>query len=146
MSEQTQQLYNLFKSKGMKMTPARKNMVTVFRAAKNKLLDARQVYDLIKNTNPRINFSTVYRNLEMLVQNGIIEKINLEGKAVFALYAKQYHRHHMICTSCRKFMPLPFCPLTELENSLKKELNGFLPVEHKVEIYGYCAECRSADK
>lgn len=144
--QQVEQLNAELKSKGLKMTPARQIMLSIFMTGENKLFDALQVYNLVKSSNSKINFSTVYRNLEILVRHNIIEKINLDGKAVYTLFAKQHHRHHMICTSCRKSVPLPFCPLKKLENTLKKELNGFLPLEHRVEIYGYCKECRLSKK
>lgn len=142
MNDQIQQFYDLLKLKGLKLTPARKIMLKIFLTGENKFLDAVQVYDQVKRTDSRINFSTVYRNLETLVQNAVVEKITLEGKAAYTLFEKQRHRHHMICTSCRKTTPLPYCPVKELENILKREDNGFLPIEHKVEIYGYCKDCR----
>lgn len=138
-------LIGIFKTKGLKLTPARKTMLDVFLTNDSKLVDAMEIYDQVKCRMPEINFSTVYRNLEIFMQNEIIEKVNLGRKAAFTLLLPRRHRHHMICTSCLKTIPLPYCPLKELENSLKTGCDGFLPVEHKVEIYGYCADCQKRD-
>lgn len=141
MKEQLNQIYTTIKEKGFKLTPARKIMIEIFVYADYKLLNASQIYDLIRRKNGKINFSTVYRNLELLTENEIIEKVTYNEEVNYKLSYQGAHHHLMICTLCHKTKPLPFCPFGELETYIKNDTD-FLPTNHHVEIYGYCKKCR----
>lgn len=140
-NEQLSTLLRTIKEKGLKLTPARNLMLKIFLESDNKLLNAAEIYDLIRKGNARINFSTVYRNLETLVQNQIIEKVFFSDGIKYKLINQKPHQHLMICTLCHKTEPLPFCPFGELEAYIKNDTD-FLPINHHVEIYGYCKSCR----
>lgn len=134
------QLYDELQKKGLKLTTARKIMLEIFLDSSDKLLNASDLYIRVQGKCNRINFSTVYRNLEILVDSGLVEKITFAGAAKYKLLEDDTHRHHLICTVCNKTEPLPYCPIGELVATVKKN-SGFLPTEHRVEIFGFCAEC-----
>lgn len=48
---------------------------------------------------PRIDLTTIYRNLEMFVQDGIVKKLNLNSEEAMYEYAEEAH-HHAVCTDC----------------------------------------------
>jgi Fe2+ or Zn2+ uptake regulation protein len=95
----------------------------------------------VRKKNEKTNFSTIYRNLEILTENEIIEKISYNEETKYKLREQGFHHHLMICTLCHKTKPLPFCPFGELESYIKNDTD-FLPTNHHVEIYGYCNNCR----
>lgn len=141
MNEQLRQIYEMIKEKGFKLTPARKIMLEIFVNSDYKLLNASQIYDLVRKENGKTNFSTVYRNLEILTENEIIEKVTYNEELKYKLREQGPHHHLMICTLCHKTKPLPFCPFGELETYIKNDTD-FLPTNHHVEIYGYCKKCQ----
>ena len=141
MNDQLIRLLDELQVKGLKLTAARKVMLEILLCSEEQLLNAAEIYDKVRNQNPQINFSTIYRNLEILVTSGLIEKISLEGSARYQLSGPGAHRHHLICTGCNKTEPLPYCPISELERAVRKNTD-FLPLEHRVEIYGFCKDCR----
>lgn len=143
--KQLEKMCNLIKTKGLKLTPARRLMMKIFLNSGNKLLNASEIYDQVRGKNSRTNFSTIYRNLELLVDHGIIEKLHLGLEAQYMLLDEDSCRHHMICTVCHKIEPLPYCPLKDLENYIRHE-HDFIPTEHRVEIYGYCKKCNEKIK
>jgi dihydrolipoamide dehydrogenase len=130
------------RDKELKLTPARKIMLEIFLSEEDKLQSALEIYDKVRLKNPRINFSTVYRNLEILVNTGLVEKVVFQTGANYKLLQSSTHRHHLICTACHKTEPLPFCPLRDLEEEVRRT-SDFQPTEHKVEIYGICKNCRT---
>ncbi len=142
MDTATQLIKETLKLRGLKCTPARRAMMEVFLKLPGQLYKAQDIYDLLRRQGLHLNFSTVYRNLEHLVQTGLVEKFNLENTTQYILRDKSSHLHHMICTTCHKTQPLPYCPVGELEASLLKA-NGFLPTAHRIEIYGFCRECQA---
>jgi len=141
MKDQLNQIYKTIKVKGLKLTPARKEVLEIFTNSDYKLLNASEIFDLVRKNNPKTNFSTVYRNLEILLENEIIEKIFFNEETKYKLRNHEAHHHLMICTSCHKTKPLPFCPFGELETYIKNTTD-FLPLKHHVEILGYCEKCR----
>jgi Fur family ferric uptake transcriptional regulator len=141
MKKQLLQIFERVKDNGLKLTPARKIMLTIFVEADSKLLNAADLYDLVRRKNNKTNFSTVYRNLEILVEKKIIEKVVYNESIKYKLQSEDFHHHLMICTLCHKTEPLPFCPFGELEAYIKSDTD-FLPTKHHVEIYGYCKNCR----
>ena len=50
------------------------------------------------------------------------------------------HRHYLICTQCGSSVPIPGCPLEELERNLG-ERTGFAITGHSLELYGHCPQC-----
>lgn len=142
MKEKLYKYYDILKEKDLKLTPARKIMLEIFLSDEDKLQNALEIYDRVRLKNPGINFSTVYRNLEILVNTGLVEKIIFQSGAQYKILQSSTHRHHLICTACHKTEPLPFCPIRELEEEVIK-YNDFQPMEHKVEIYGICKNCRT---
>lgn len=136
---------NSIRSNNLKVTPARRIIVEIFSQSPDKLFTAQEIYDLVRSRTPKTNFSTIYRNLETLTAKDIIEKISLEAGTKYKFRLQGPHRHHMICNTCHKAEPIPFCPVAELEKSLQ-EGTGFLPTEHRLEIYGYCQKCRESEK
>lgn len=50
------------------------------------------------------------------------------------------HHDHMICTRCGKVEEFIDPHIEELQNAIARQ-KGFVPLEHKLEIYGLCSEC-----
>lgn len=88
---------------------------------------------------PNMAKSTVYRNLDAMVQRGELERGFLENGEGFFRIAGHEHHHYMICRDCNRMQDLPVCPLAHLSDM--GESSGFVPVEHVVQVYGYCHDC-----
>ena len=57
-------------------------------------------------------------------------------------YTQGDHVHHAVCLSCNKIFPVEVRLEPEYKDRLAKE-NGLEVVEHRVEIYGFCKECKA---
>ncbi|HNX13559.1 MAG TPA: Fur family transcriptional regulator [Oscillospiraceae bacterium] len=107
---------------------------------------AEQLYsEMIAKSIP-INLSTVYRTLDTLCEKELITKLTIEGgnKALFE-FNSNLHRHHLICLGCKKIMALENCPLGDYEQTLENKTH-FVITSHKLDIYGYCPDCRFRKK
>lgn len=130
---------DLLKNKGYKATGRRKDILFYFdeadgyRTAKDLISHLEESYD-------GISFDTIYRNLHLYHEVGILESTELNGEKLFRMNCTHHHHHHFICNECGKTKEIDVCPMDELLGTLSNyEIEG-----HKFEIYGRCPGCKGA--
>ncbi|WWV73599.1 Zinc-specific metallo-regulatory protein [Sporomusa ovata DSM 2662] len=142
---QLERIIQKLKEKGCKITPQRRAIIQSLLNF-SKFPTALEVFNDIKATNPDVGLDTIYRNLNLLVEIGIVNSINLPGKdvKVFELSIDGHH-HHLVCLSCGQADCLDYCPIDEqrLQTAAGSE---FKITGHSLEIYGYCQKCKSTHK
>lgn len=129
---------------GYKITPQRQEILNVFLDNGSKLpLSAEEVCLRVKEKYQNISLDTVYRNLGVLQNLKIINRVNFyDVKSRYELSPGGDHQHHMICLACGSAEAINFCPLKLLDdNSIAAEKN-FEIREHTFELFGYCSFCR----
>lgn len=126
------------KRHGLKVTPQRKAILKVLKEA-GVFLNAQELFIEVTKILPGTNFSTIYRNLELLLDRKLLCSVTPEDQGtLYKLRSDEAHHHHALCKSCGASIPMA-CPLEEVYEKLK--VQGFTPVEHTFEIYGYCKKC-----
>ena len=121
-------------------TTRQKQLITDLLQKAQSPLTATQLYEKALLACPSLAKSTVYRNLEAMAKRGELERGFLETGESYFTVAGQGHHHYMICRDCSRMQNLPSCPMAHLEEELPDDI-GFVPVDHAVQIYGYCREC-----
>lgn len=130
----------ILKKAGLKLTTQRRAIIEVFMDYNDHVLTAEQIYEKTKEKHPTMNFSTVYRNLEILERINIIHKITMQNQASkYQLLHYGKHHHHFICKDCGKSEIIDFCPLRILNTELVNK--NFVLTDHCFELYGYCNDC-----
>lgn len=127
----------------VRQTVQRKLILEII-SSRDKPATAEEIFESASLKKPGIALTTVYRNLETLLALGILSKhVYNDGIARFEIAAE--HRHYLICLKCKKTVPLPFCPFDRLEREITRA-TGFTIAAHKLEISGYCPECKNTVK
>ena len=79
---------------------------------------ANEIYEISKKTIPNISLGTVYRNLNLLVEHGMIKTVKTNDN--MERYDKIFNKHnHFICNKCNKVYDI----FEENENK-KQSING----------------------
>lgn len=127
---------------GIKWTRQRKDVYEVLMQA-TEPMSAIQIYNHIEKTEQTGNYaiSTIYRILAVFEEKNLVRKTNWMGedKVVYELN-KGEHTHYAVCINCHKRIPLHTCPFEHMRGNIEE--NEFLVTEHKLELYGYCKQCR----
>ena len=132
---------DLFASQGIKNTKQR-NLIFEALKQSDDPVTAEQIFLKLKEVDASINLSTVYRILNIFVSKNLAIKSSIsdDNKAMFEVNRME-HKHHLVCVGCKKILSIEDCPLERYEKSLE-EKTDFDIKGHKLEIFGYCPECK----
>lgn len=102
---------------------------------------AQQLHDQLKADGTSVGLATVYRNLQGLVEAGVVDTIRSgEGEQLYRRCETTEHHHHLICTKCGKTVEITGDAVEAWLASLAAE-HGFSRLEHDLEMTGVCADC-----
>ncbi|MFT5702492.1 MAG: Fur family ferric uptake transcriptional regulator [Desulforhopalus sp.] len=112
---------------------------------KNKQhLTADELYDIVKKVMPRISLATVYRNLEILSEAGIIGKLEISGRQKRFDYDPEDH-DHIYCVVCHRVDNLNI-ERTGDEVQKLESVEGYSVTGYRLEIIGICESCQKKEK
>lgn len=104
---------------------------------------ANEVYDMVRKRLPRIGLGTVYRNLELLSESGVILKLEVGGtqKRFDATVDPHYH---IRCAICGKVDDIDI-PVLENVNQAAHTASNYKILGHHIEFSGVCSGCSETD-
>lgn len=101
---------------------------------------ASELYDMVRQRLPRIGLGTVYRNLELMAENGMILKIEVGGtQKRFDAFTDPHY--HIRCSACGKVDDMEVPVIDELVNSAAQN-SPYQILGHHVEFTGVCPRCQ----
>ncbi|MDQ0269623.1 Fur family transcriptional regulator [Cytobacillus purgationiresistens] len=132
--EQIKNLILFLKGKGLRITPQRMQILTaVF------LFEGHPTVEDIQKEIPIISLATIYNNLKLFVELGIIDELPY-GNGISRYEFYKTNHYHVICESCGKIADLNFPALTEVEE-IASNITGYKIQKHHMEVYGLCPKC-----
>lgn len=125
----------------MKAQRFSKQRELVLRTVKANLIHptALEVYGMTREVDPTISMGTVYRNLNLLAEQGKILRIKVPGGADRYDGIIEPH-NHAVCTKCGMVMDYNF-NFDDLNSQLEK--SGFKCEELNITVRGTCKNCLS---
>lgn len=100
---------------------------------------ADQIYREVQEQDPKISHGTVYRNLNLLCEDGQICHVRVPG-------ADRYDRrtdlhYHMFCVQCKKVIDAPYPYKDHLDEEIAKQTN-YKIIRHRLVFEGICPYCQ----
>jgi Fur family ferric uptake transcriptional regulator len=103
---------------------------------------ADEVYDMVRRRLPRVSLGTVYRNLEMLSERGMIQRLELGGtRRRFDGNAREHY--HVRCISCGRLEDAPVESVAAVEEALRGATDYEI-LGHRLEFIGLCPQCKKS--
>jgi Fur family ferric uptake transcriptional regulator len=87
--------------------------------------------------------ATVFRTLDLLLDVGFIERIDLpDGDHAYVACRPSRHHHHVVCTECGRSADIADAELRAMMGAIGRS-TGYLVERHRLELYGRCPRCRA---
>lgn len=129
------------RTKGRRLTQQRQQIWEAFAAAPEQHLSAEDVVELVRERLPRVNPSTVYRTLDLLVAEGLLLRTDLGGNRAYFEAAHEHAHHHLVCESCGAVQHFHDEDLGDLRDTIKNR-TGFAVGSTEITLFGRCRACR----
>ena len=102
---------------------------------------AAELFAMVRQRLPRISLGTVYRNLEVLHEDGLVSKLEMAGSET--RYDGNLEPHlHIRCQECGKIKDVGERPAVA-EDLYKRDFAGFEVNGVLMEFFGVCPDCRN---
>ena len=92
----------------------------------------------------RIGRATVFRTVEVLVDQGILDRVPAEAGTYRYRVCSGGHHHHVRCIRCHKVVEVGACLPADLFTAVEQVTN-FAIQGHSLELFGLCAACRQEE-
>ena len=135
-------LQQFIKEQGLRSTPQRESILKTFLGVE-KHVSIDELYLLVKKKYKGIGHTTVYRAMKLFLLLGLCSEVEFgDGVVKYEhLYGHQHH-DHLICTRCKALIEV-FDPTLEKLKQQVAASKGFIPLSHKLEVFGVCRVCAS---
>jgi Fe2+ or Zn2+ uptake regulation protein len=133
-------LVEMLKEKGIRPTETRK--IILREVSKSDHPDANEIYLKIRGNHSNISMGTVYRNLNLFKDKGLIYELEQVGRVPGRFEIGSPDHSHFMCVKCGKIFDIEDQIKKTAEQELSKKL-GVMITHHRAEFYGFCKECGS---
>ena len=107
-------------------------------------LDADELLRSMRERGLKISRATVYRNLDLLVEGGLVRRERLgERRFHYEHVHRGQHHDHLVCTVCGRIVEFVSAGIAALQGEICRA-HGFVPNRHTLEIRGLCNACQAA--
>lgn len=126
---------------GLRYTKQRQEIWNELRSS-DEHRDAEEIFFALRKRGLKISRATVYRTIDVLVKNNLIDKLDIgDGRARFEYNDKYLHHDHLICTGCGKIIEFNNNEIEELQNKIANQHN-FKLLHHSHQLFGICKDCK----
>ncbi len=127
-------------SQGLKSTRQRDLILDEFLRT-SEHFSTEELYLRLRKKHPAIGYATVYRTLRLFAECGIAEERHFgDGQTRYESSVTDQHHDHLVCTRCGKIIEFEEPQIEKLQVKVAKD-HGFRIENHRLELYGLCADC-----
>jgi len=130
----TDRILASLRDRGARVTPVRRAVIVALSRARSHL-NAEAIAASVQAEHPDVHVSTIYRNLDVLEQLGIIEHTHLGHRP--AVYHLEPDHQHLVCEVCNRVIDVPVEILDDLAGALRRTYGFTLHPGHFA-VMGKC--------
>lgn len=145
MTKQDDKLREVLQTHGLRYSRPRQTILNFF-GERDMHVSAEDLYVELKKRGENLSLSTVYLNLGVLRQAGLVREFSgIGGEALYDSNVGPHH--HLICTSCGAVLDVPEImvdqtKVTELLKIHAQASSGWQVSEPSIDLHGLCPDCQ----
>lgn len=101
------------------------------------------IYDEIVKIYPSLSLATVYKNIILMVEKGVVVEVPISGQKAKYELVKEDHIH-LVCTQCGEVEDKPHNESADTLFSNMTKSENFTLKKQQINLYGVCAGCQEA--
>ena len=103
-----------------------------------------EVYARVKKRIPAISLATVYKNIHLFVERGVLKELSMHHGSV-RVELNGHHHHHMVCSHCKAIADIEEKDLGVVP-AVRELPGGFQVERYSIDVIGICAACQKAKR
>lgn len=127
------------KEKNIRITPQRKAILH-YMIESHQHPTVEEIYHDLLPEQAGISLATVYNNLKVFVNEGLIKELKISGTTSRYDFIAHAH-HHVVCENCGRIADFDFPTLDQIERSASEQ-TGYVIYHSNLEVHGLCPECQ----
>ena len=125
---------------GYPLTAQRRLLLDLIRNA-GAHIDAKELYRRASSADASISLATVYRNLRLFRELGLVEERRLGRASCYYEIRRPAGHQHFVCRDCGRVIEFQAPLMGELVGSIQRE-QGFSVTRTEFYLEGHCRQCR----
>lgn len=143
MSPHCHTFIQALRAKGYRLTPQREMIIEAL-AHSGSHLTAEEVFGQVQKRTRAINMATVYRTLDLLVEEGLATCIPLGDNCLVYATARHGPHVHLRCRKCGRTIEADERLLAAFRRKVRSRHGFSVDLQHLC-IPGLCAECQAEE-
>jgi Fur family ferric uptake transcriptional regulator len=131
------------RERGRRLTAQRAVIWEILAGDLDAHLSAEEIAVRVRKRMPQVNPSTVYRNLDVLVEDGLVLRTDLGGDRAYFELAHEHAHHHVVCEGCGRVTHVHDDVLAGVAKRIHQR-TGVRVGEREVTFFGVCDHCEPA--
>ena len=141
LTPEMQVFIEYLQDKKLKVTPHRQLILETFLDHEGHR-SVEDIYHVVREKDPRVGYTTVYRTMKILLESGLAREIDLaDGITRYEHLYNHEHHDHMICMHCGRSIEFYNADIEAVQDAASEQLR-FKVLDHKLQIYGLCQDCK----
>ena len=140
-------LQNALRQRGIRLTRQRRVILQVMDAAEQHL-DVDQILDRAQKISPEVHLVTVYRTIDLLKKEGLIDELDLlhlrGDRHYYETHGPRDHIH-VACLRCGKVREFESRRYEQLKDQIARDCDIRVTVS-RTEVGGICNDCLAAER
>ncbi len=137
------EMRELLRRRGLRLTPQRELILAAVDELEHSTPD--EILTEVRRHARAVNVSTVYRNLEVLEEIGLVKHAHLTDRAPTYHSVTGAEHFHIVCRKCQRVRSVDPGVLDTLAEALREQHGFDLDVGH-LTVFGHCADCNRPDE
>ncbi len=131
----------LLKENDLKATFQRINILESIERHGHMSIDA--IYEEVVKAHPSLSLATVYKNIILMVEKGVLVEVPIMGKKSKYELLKDDHIH-LVCTECGEVEDQPLNENADALFASMTKNENFSLCKQQINLYGVCSHCQEA--